>query len=543
MKPVSNFRKWATLPVLSLALAIIIIDTTILNVSLSAIIKDFNTDIQSIQWVVTAYSLTLAALMITGGRLGDLWGRKRMFMMGAVIFAIGSTITALSVNVPMMIAGEAIIEGVGAALMMPATASLLVANFKGRERAIAFGVWGGIAAASSAVGPILGGFLTTNYNWRWGFGVNVIVVLVLLLGSLLIPESKDTEEKPSLDIIGVVLSVLGLLPLVFGVIEASQYGWFYSKEVLTIGSVALDFGKYSFVPLSILTGIFFLVLFLLWEIYMEKKGKTPLVSLELFQNRQFSSGVVTTLILSLGQTGLIFSIPVFLQSVHGLDAYHTGLSLLPLSLTALVVAPLSGFLTGKINTKYLIQFGLLLNAVAFLILRSEMSVSATAADLTPGFIVFGAGMGMVMAQISNLTLSAVSVEEAGEASGVNNTFRQLGATLGSAIIGSILLTSLATNLTAGINNSNVIPISLKPTLVEAVSKQTSNVEFGGGARLSGKVLPAISNELTTISHQATTDANKEALLIGFGILLLGFLMSFSLPSVKNVERGQSAAHH
>lgn len=232
--PSNFFVKWASLFVLGMALAIIIIDTTLLNVSLSTIIREFDTNIQSIQWVITAYSLTLAALTITGGRIGDLFGRKRMFMAGAVIFAIGSLVASFSNSVGTLLIGESIIEGVGAALMMPATASLLVANYQGRDRGIAFGVWGGIAGAASAVGPLLGGYLTNNYSWRWGFRINIVVVALLLLGSFLIRESRDTKDKPKLDFLGVLLSSTGLLAIVFGIIESSTYGWFVAQKRDTI---------------------------------------------------------------------------------------------------------------------------------------------------------------------------------------------------------------------------------------------------------------------------------------------------------------------
>ncbi len=533
---VSPIRKWGSLVILSLALAIIIIDTTILNVSLGAIIREFKTDIQSLQWVITAYSLTLAALTITGGRLGDLFGRKRMFMLGAIIFAIGSYLTSISHNVPTMIWGEAIIEGIGAALMMPATASLLVSTFRGRERAIAFGIWGGIAAASAAVGPILGGWLTTNYSWRWGFRINIFVVLLLLFGSVLINEYHNREEKPSLDWGGVFLSAFGLLGVVFGIIEASRYGWFYAKEVFSIGSRTIDLGQFSIVPLSLLIGVILLIVFMLWEARVERNGQTPLVSGHLFRNRQFTSGVLTTLVISLGQAGLFFSLPVFLQSVRSLDAFHTGLSLLPLSLSILVMAPLSAVLSHKIKPKYLIQTGLLLNVLSFFTIRAGLSVETTTRDLLPGLILFGAGMGMVMAQISNLTLSAVSVGESGEASGVNNTLRQVGQTLGSAIIGSVLLTALATNLNDNIKLSSVIPDSLKPTISQAIAEQTSNVEFGSGLTGVNQLSSDVKTEIANISHQSTVDANKRALAFGALFAILGFLVSFSLPSVIDVER-------
>ncbi len=545
METTSNFKKWGSLVVLSLALAIIVIDTTLLNVSLGTIIREFNTTLQSIQWVITAYALTLAALTITGGRLGDLFGRKRMFMLGAIIFAIGSFIASDSHNIPTMVMGESIIEGIGAALMMPATSSLLVSIFRGRERAIAFGVWGGIAAAAAALGPILGGWLTTNFSWRWGFRINVVVAAILLIGSVIITEVRDDKEKPTLDWLGVFLSALGLLAVVFGIIEASTYGWWKAKEAFAIGSYTVPtWLGLSITPYSIVLGIILLILFGLWQKRVEARGQTPLVSLGIFQNRQFTSGSLTTAVMSLGMTGMIFTLPVFLQAIKGLDAYHTGLSLLPMSLTILVAAPLSGFLSSKIRPKYLIQLGLFLNFIGAIVMRQLMAVDASPASLSPGLIIFGAGLGLVMAQVSNLTLSAVPVSLAGEASGINNTLRQVGSTLGSAIIGAVLLSALTANLTAGITTSPNIPETLKPTIANAVSKQTTNIEFGGGAQLSSAVPPQVTQEIKRVSDQAMVDANKAAFAYTALFAFLGFVTSFFLPNVpvSGREREHSVEH-
>lgn len=247
------------------------------------------------------------------------------------------------------------------------------------------------------------------------------------------------------------------------------------------------------------------------------------------------------MVMSLGQSGIIFSVPVFLQAVRGYDALQTGLSLLPMSLTLIVVAPLGAFLSAKVSPKLLINLGLFVNILAMLVLRFSLSVKADSWNLAPGMILFGLGMGLVMSQINNLTLSAVSVQESGEASGVNNTLRQVGASFGAAIIGAVLLGALSQNITQGINKSTIIPASSKPQIVQAVAAQTSNVEFGGGARLATQVPARVSQEIISISHQATVDANKVALTYGAAFALLGFLLSFALPNVKNVERGQSLA--
>lgn len=537
----SFLRKWGSLIVLSLALAIIIIDTTLLNVSLANIIRDFNTTIQSIQWVITAYALTLAALTITGGRIGDIFGRKKMFMTGAIIFAAGSFLASISHSVPVLLAGESIIEGVGAALMMPATASLLVSNFFGRDRAIAFGIWGGVAGAASAVGPILGGYLTSTYSWRWGFRINVFVAAALILGSVLIKEARETEERPSIDWFGIVLSSLGLLSLVFGIIESSTYGWWRAKEVFIAYGHTYGVLGLSITPIAIVVGLLFLYAFINWEYYVEEKEDTPLVSMKLFKNQQFISGATTLMMVSLSLVGLIFILPIFFQAVKGLDAFHTGLALLPLSISLFFAAPFSALLTKWFTPKRIIQVGLLLNALALLIMRQSISVSATAADLAFGFALFGIGMGFVQSQISNLTLSAVSVQQAGEASGVTNTFRQIGGSLGTAIVGAVLLATLTTNLTNGVSNSRVIPQAARAPIGSAVSTQTSNVEFGGGAHLDGNTPATIRTEVKTIANQATTDSVRYALWFALLFAALAFVVSFRLPNIKNVETGQSTA--
>lgn len=545
LKPKKSFiKKWGGLFVLSLALAIIIIDTTLLNVSIGPIIRDLNTDIQSIQWVITAYALTLAALTITGGRLGDLFGRRRMFMLGAIIFAVGSLLASLSTNVSTLLLGESIIEGVGAALMMPATASLLLVNFQGRERAIAFGLWGGVAGAASAVGPLLGGWLTSTYSWRWGFRINVVVAAVLVIGALLlIKESRDTAEKPSLDFGGVLLSSTGLFAIVFGIIESSTYGWWKAKDTFVLFNTPFSFFGLSITPFAIAIGAMLLTLFVWWERQVEKQGKTPLVSLNLFKNRQFNSGAITLSVISLSLTGLIFSLPIFFQGVKGQDAFQTGMSLLPLSLSLFFAAPLSVLLTKKFTPKRLIQFGLLLSVIAIIVLRQAITPTASAGDLVLGLVLFGVGMGFVQSHINNLTLSAVSVQQAGEASGVNNTGRQIGSSLGSAIIGALLLSALTANLSSGIQTSRVIPDGYKDKIASAVSAQTANVEFGGGPQLGPNVPTKITDEIKSIADIATTDAVKTALLVAIGFAVFSLLVSMSLPNIKNVETSKPASGH
>jgi EmrB/QacA subfamily drug resistance transporter len=534
-----GLRKWLPMVVLSIAVMIIIIDTTVLNVSLRPIVNDLHTNLQGIQWVISAYSLTLAALTVTGGRLGDLFGRKRMFMLGAVIFAVGSFITSISHSVGMMISGESIIEGVGAALMMPATASLLVSNYRGRDRALAFGIWGGIAAASSAIGPIFGGFITTHYSWRWAFRINVFVALLLLLGSVIIAEGRDRIEKTELDFLGVFLSATGLLAFVYGIIESSTYGWWKAIRPFAFFGHRLP-GGISPTPYGMVLGVLLLLVFAWWQNNAEKHGHTPLVSVHLFQNKQFTAATAVVAFLSFGMIGLIFAIPVFLQSARNLDALHTGLALLPMSLTMLVVAPASAFIAKHVVPKRLIQVGLLIATLASVVLHFSIHANSGAASFIPGLILFGFGLGLVMAQSSNMALSAVSVEQAGEASGVNNTLRQVGSSFGSAIIGAVLLTTLAGSLAKGVTSSSVIPDSAKPAIAAKVAAQASNVELSGVTPAdSGNGSPAVKKELSTIATQASADGARQAVIYTGAFIFVGFLLSFALPHTHDLEEGVS----
>lgn len=542
-KQKTGLLKWLPLFVMSLALTIIILDTTILNVTLRTIVVDLKTTLQSIQWVITAYSLMLAAFTITGGRLGDLFGRKKMFVLGAIIFAVGSFMTSISHSVSFMIAGEAIIEGIGACLMMPATLSLLRSNYKGRDMQTAFGIWGGIIAGAAALGPVIGGWFTTHYTWRWAFRVNVFVAILLVITSVFIEEYRDKEEKPSIDIIGIILSALGMLAVVFGFIQASNYGWLHMQAPLIIFGRTINLGKLSATPVFIAIGAAILALFLRWEAHVEKIGRTPLVSPQLFKNKTFMAGTSVSAILALGQAGLSFAIPVYLQAVLNLNPIQTGLAMVPMTAVILFAAPFSAWVSKFITPKRIIQFGIILDTIGFIVIRQEgLRFGANQWALAPGFILFGLGMGLMMAQTSNLTLSAVSVEQAGEASGVTSTIRSLGQTLGSAIMGAILLSTLSANIVTGIQNSNVIPQSAKPTITKTISAQASNLEFSVSANAQNKIPTAINNELTTITNQATINGNKAAIGYGIIFILLALMISTQLPNAYEIE-AESLAHH
>ncbi len=536
----SWIAKWLPLIVLSSALMIIIIDTTVLNVSIRNMINDLDTSVQNIQWVISAYALTLAALTVTGGRLGDLFGRKRMFVLGAVLFAIGSLITSFAPTIAWVIFGNAVIEGIGAALMMPATASLLVSTYKGKDRALGFAIWGAVAASAATIGPILGGWLTTNYSWRWAFRINLVVVILLILGSRYIKESRDRSEKKELDILGILLSSTGLIAVVYGLIESSTYGWGLAKESFALfGHSFMPFGL-SVTPIAITLGLALLGLFGLYEHRHELNGHTPLVSLGLFKNRQFTAGAITTAMLALGQTGLIFAIPIFYQSVLGLDAFHTGLGLVPLSLAVMIGAPLSLKLVKRLLPKQIIQLGFIVSAIGAGYLYFAISTTSTIWTLAPGLFIYGLGMGFGFSQLSNLTLSAVSVQQSGEASGVNNTLRQVGASFGSAIIGAALISTLTSSVVKKLEASPVLPAASKVQIINGVKEAGSNIEFQKPDTKTQ--LPTnVQAEIVKQTHEATVDGNKVALLFTGSFALMALAFSTLLPSIRDLETGEKAA--
>jgi Na+/melibiose symporter-like transporter len=290
----------------------------------------------------------------------------------------------------------------------------------------------------------------------------------------------------------------------------------------------LALGGLSFVPFAILLGLLILAVFAWWELSVERRGGTPIVSMGIFRNRTFVAGASVTGTMMLAQNGIIFSLPVFLQSVRNLDAFHTGLTLLPMPVLLFVVSPSAAMLSKKVPAKRLVQAGLIVNVVALLVLHWTLGVDTPLVYLIPGLALYGIGLGLVLSQINNLTLSSVAVEEAGEASGITNTFRQIGSALGAAILGAVLLTSIVGNLEEAVTANPRIPASAKPQIEGTLRRQASNLAFGG-AELFERLPPASRQEMSEARRAATVEGNRKALLYGAGFVLLGLLISTRLP--------------
>ncbi len=531
-------KKWLPLVIACLAVFITALDTNLLNVALPTMVADFHTTIKGLQWVIAAYSLVLASFMITGGRLGDLLGRKRVFMIGAALFGIGSLIAALSHSVPVLIIGESVIEGFGAALMTTTSAVLIIANYSGQARAFAFGMWTGIGSLAYAIAPLIGGFFTTNYTWRDGFLINVVIVIILLAGSVFVKESSDRQEKKQFDFIGIALSTIGLFLVVFGIIESSDYGWLRAKEIFSIGQHAVTLpGNMSIAFLAIILGLVVLVLFGFQEIHREQAGKTPLISLSIFGNWQFSGGLLTNCSQYLALGGVGFALPIFFEAIRGLSALDIGITLVPYTIMIFAGSQVSTYLGKYFRARPVMQSGYVVAIVGIILLWTEISVSTTSHTVIPGFILIGLGVGILAAQLSNITLSAVSVDQAGEASGILNTLRQLSLAVAVAIAGSIILSTLTARFMATIQKSPVLSDSQKVTVLAIAKENISEIEFGDFSR------DAALSTFSDSQLQAVKDDAKESMVVAmrkkftFDIILLivTFFLTFTLRNRKDIE--------
>jgi EmrB/QacA subfamily drug resistance transporter len=410
-------RKWWTLAALSFALFMIMLDNTIVNVALPAIRKDLGITLSALEWTVTAYALTFAVLMLSGGKLADLLGRRRIFMVGLAIFTLASLWCGLSGGATELISARAI-QGVGAALMMPSTLSIITAVFPVRERGAAIGIWAGVSAMALAIGPLLGGVITEHLSWNWIFYVNVpIGAIGFVVSRIVVPESRDTSHEQRLDLPGLLSSGIGMLALVYALIEANNYGW-TSARILGLFALA----------------VVALTVFALLEMHQ----RIPMLDLSLFKSGTFAGANLVAILVTLAMFGIFFFFPIYLQSLRGWSPVQTGAALLPWTLMVVVCAPIAGKLSDRVGSRWLMAAGMTVVGICCLIL-STVTLHSSFWHMLPGFVLGGVGMSFVMTPMSAAAMGAVPVDKAGVGSGVLNTFRQVGAAMGIALMGAILV--------------------------------------------------------------------------------------------------------
>jgi EmrB/QacA subfamily drug resistance transporter len=414
------------------AVAIVTLDTTILNVAIPTIRRDLHTTLASLQWVIAGYSLTLGSLLTIGGRLGDLFGARRTFITGALVFAGGSLIASLATNTPTMVAGEALIEGVGASLLFPASLATLSSVFGGRARAKAFAVWGGVAGASAALGPVIGGWLTSDYSWRWGFRINVVVAPLAALAALAaLPRDAPRHRHPRLDFEGAGLLAAGLFFVVFALTEGPNHGWLANRGAgLAMAGVRIWSRSW---PVSPVVAAALLAVVALGGFVMREATKQPrtdgLVDLRLFANRGFTGGLVTAATVVMAQAGTMFVLAVFLQSTHRLQ---------PVGLAVLMGAQLGGRGAAKVGPLIVVRAGILIQLGGLVACAAILQTDIGWLPLTGALALFGLGAGMASSQLTNVILSETPRDQAGSASGVATTNNSVAAALGVTILGAVL---------------------------------------------------------------------------------------------------------
>lgn len=514
------------LVVLAAAQFLMVLDQSVMNVSISQLVEDFDTTVTTIQVVITLYSLTMAALMITGGKLGDIWGRRRAFSIGMVIYGAGSLLTALSWSVPALAVGWSLLEGVGAALVLPALVALTAANFEGKARAAAYGVLGGVAGAGIAVGPILGGWVTTNLTWRLVFAGEVVIVIGILLATRLLSEPATDRETRGLDWVGSVLSALGLGLIVFGVLQASNWGWLQprSSPITPLG--------FSLTPFVIAAGAVVLAGFRAWERRREEGGLAPLVRFKLFRIRALRSGLGMFMAQNAILMGIFFTVPLYLQVVQGYDAFKTGVQMLPVSITMLITAMGASRFAGRWSARAIVRVGLGMLVLATILLIATIEPHINTTPFAIAMAVIGIGMGLIASQLANAVQSTVTDADRSEAGGLQYTAQQLGAALGTALIGAVLITGLLSSFSSNVADH--------PEISAEVSQQV-------GVRLEGQVSFVDSDSVRAAATEAgldtaTTDAIvesysdsqltalKTALLAAGFIVLAAFFTTGGLPS-------------
>jgi MFS family permease len=426
---------WGVIAMLAAAQFIMVLDTTVMNVSITQVAADLNTTVVGLQTAITMYTLVMAAFMLLGGKLGDRWGAKRAFIVGLLVYGTGSLITAFSPTLGVLLIGWSFIEGFGAILVIPAIAALTAGTYTGRQRALAYGILGGVSGASAALGPLIGGWVTTYYSWRLVFAAETAVVLALMLFLRLIPAMSGRKGK--LDLTGAVLSAAGLGAVVFGILRSGQWGWIAPTASAPFTPLGL-----SPVIWLISGGLVLLGFFARHEGAFIAAGKEPLLDTRLLKIPPMRAGLVTYLCQQFIIMGTFFVLPLYLQTVLGYDALQTGIVLLPLSLSLLVFALGGARLAGRYSPQRIAAAGLLGMLGGLILLVAFTGPDLRSAGFTIALALVGAGNGLLVSQLGNVIMSSVPSERGSEAGGLQGTAMNLGASLGVALIGSILIASL-----------------------------------------------------------------------------------------------------
>ncbi|MCP2030643.1 EmrB/QacA subfamily drug resistance transporter [Okibacterium sp. HSC-33S16] len=513
-----KYRWWGLLAI-SLGVALIIMDSTIVSVAVPSIVDDLGISSTEIQWVQEIYTLLFAALLLTWGRIADRVGRRRIMLIGVVIFLVASVVCALSGNGAVLIGGRAL-QGLGGSMILPTTLALLNANFHGRERGIAFAVWGSTIGGMAAIGPLAGGWLTENASWRWAFGINVPVGVLIIAGLLLfVAESAEavTSAAQRLDVSGALLSILGFGALVFGLIEGRNYGWWVAEP-----EAPFDVAGLSPVPWAFLVAVAALTAFVLLERARTRAGKGVILDLSLFRISSFANGNITALIVSFGEFGLILSLPLWFQNVLGYTAFEAGLALVPLAAGSFLASGAVAGLARRFSPIVVVRMGLSLEILAIAALALLIRPDSTAWLTSPVLFVYGMGVGLATAQLTSVVLADVPVERSGQGSATQSTARQTGSALGIAVLG----TAFFSTLKIGTENRLTDAIADNPQVQSLVD----SVNASSGGNIASLGADPSTAFIADAARAAMTDGTSLAGWIAAAALVIGLISSLRIRS-------------
>ncbi|QGN45450.1 DHA2 family efflux MFS transporter permease subunit [Micromonospora sp. WMMD558] len=519
--PEQGRARWWGLLAISLGVATIIVDATIVNVAVPAIIRDLGITATDAQWVQEAYTLVFAALLLVAGRFADRAGRRRTFVTGVVVFVAASVLAAVAGSGEALI-GARVLQGLGGAMILPTSLSLLNATFTGREKGVAFAIWGSTIGGAAALGPLLGGWLTTELSWRWAFGINVPVgALVVAATLVLVRESRDERAERGLDWLGALLSVVGLTGVVFALIEGRTYGWWEREKPFSLFGADWT-AAISPVPVAALVGLVTLAGFVAHQVRRDRAGRAALLDLSLFRIGSFRNAVVAAAIVSLGEFGLLFALPLWYQNVLGYSAFDTGLALLPLAVGSFLASGLGAPLVQRWGATRVVQLGVAAELAGIAGLGTVVAPDTSWWAPLGYLFLYGVGVGLATAQLTGVSLREVPVRQSGQGSGVQSTARQLGSALGIAVLGTVLFAGLGGTLGDRLAGQPGVDPAQREQIVAAVRESA-------GAAIGGLAADPRTAPIAQEAKAALSDATRYAAFCAAGFLLIGLLACARLP--------------
>lgn len=523
--------KWMLLITMSLVGFVMFLDTTMMNVAITDIVNDLDTSISTVQGAISLYALVMAAFMVTGSKIGEMYGLKKIFIIAMIMYAIGTTMAAIAPTIGFLIVGWSLIEGLGVAMLLPITTILVTLHYKGLDRAKALSIFAAVASVAGALGPIYGGFMTSFFSWRWAFASELIVVLIIFLMLKYVhAPAPSKKEGDRLDIKGTALMASSLMIILVSVMGIATYGLWTPKEAFILfGREITPFGI-SIVPFALALGVGLFAWFMKWEAHLMKINKEPLLDITVFKNQKFKTSAVVGGILAFIITGTLFVIPVFLQTAFGYSAIETGVALLPMTLTLMIFSLIFAPLGSRFSPRTISQLGLVIIAVGAIILDRSLSMNLVTRDLVPGLLVFGAGVGIITSQITNLAMSSVKKEHTTEASGINNTLRQFGTALGTAILGTVLLAGFFMVMENKVASSDILSEDQKSAVITAVHESTQAVEQE--THVAAELTEAETTEIVRIIEDSTLGSMTFTLYTIIFIALIALFLSRKLPKEK-----------